>query len=173
MISTQGVPTRARWGRSRARPKPPPRSGARASRTATSSTGPVPDTWTGHLTLGARSRLRRVHARSDGSGAPRRVAGPDDAWESGAHSRKNQVLTGSSEHESWAPDFQAGAPVDKGPICEATKPQPVAAGRKVDHKMLWFGWRGRIRTFDLLIQSQTPLGRFLRAIALRRARRAK
>ena len=22
--------------------------------------------------------------------------------------------------------------------------------------MLWFGWRGRIRTFDLLIQSQAP-----------------
>jgi hypothetical protein len=29
----------------------------------------------------------------------------------------------------------------------------VAAQPASNHKMLWGGWRGRIRTFDLLIQS--------------------
>ena len=34
---------------------------------------------------------------------------------------------------------------------------PTGSGPGIgDHNILWFGWRGRIRTFDLLIQSQAP-----------------
>ena len=64
--------------------------------------------------------------------------------------------SGSPKHEIRAPDF--------GQVCVKTakgqgrgeETQQVAVRGASDHDILWCGWRGRIRTFDLLIQSQIP-----------------
>jgi hypothetical protein len=104
---------------------------------------------------GARSGSRRVHARS------RLHRGRTPAI--GHHGRAGvrcpfpgrvRCSTGSSEHESRAPDYQVGARTETGWFRRGRGPQPVAVGAGTDHNMLWIGWRARIRTWNPLIQSQ-------------------
>ena len=78
--------------------------------------------------------------------------------------------SGSPKHEIRAPDF--------GQVCVKTakgqgrgeETQQVAVLRASDHNILWCGWRGRIRTFDLLIQSLLPeSGLASRVLSVRQA----